>query len=872
MAIQRTHQNSFSRGEIDETVIGRTDLDAFEQALKKARNVFTLNQGPVERRQGTLFRYDLGESTRIEPFIFNEDQEYIIAFQNTKLLVLSTNGTLLQTFTGCAWTTSTLFELSYTQQADSMIITHSTHIPKILKRTGATTFTLTDFAFRESTNQDQVYQPYFKFADDDITLDIDSTEASADDISAENILTGTTYVIKTVGTTDFVTEFGASANTIGVQFTSTADGTATSGTGTVDSYVLATTSAAYFDSSMVGTRIRYHGSEILIESYVSTTVIRGRLKKQVRIELDDDPLKSEEGSGTVIVLHPAHGFADGASITVEGAESILNEDGNGLAAGNINGTFTITVLDDDRYEYTAGASDTGGDSADGGGTNVRIIGHPPSKQWDEQVYSTYNGFPTTCKFHQQRLFFAGGAITDFIAGSKTSEFFNFDVGDAEDTDSIQISISSDQINEIRHLVSGRNLEIFTSTGEFYLKPQVGKPLTPTDLKIERQGNLGSIQKCMPRLFDGAAIFVQPNGKTVREFFYNTATEDYVSSVITYLSPQAVDSPNDSAILKSTGVRTEQFLLFVNNDGSIGAFTGHRNEKLAGWVIWQTDGKFISATGITSFLYVVTERTINGVTKYYLEQLSNSMFALPTDCSVSKTLSSSYQPHGAPKLNGAVTSAKQLVVDGFTNAPTTGETFTVNSIACTIQSVNATGVSGEYIIVVDVNVTASDNAVVEFTTSRVFTGLNSNPDLNGKVVHATSGSSETDDIRYYGSSTVTSGGVANFQLPASACDIGLNYTVEIETLPIDSRQAVRGLGSTYGYPRKIGKTVLELSKTYNIQVNGNDVLLNDNGLQMVGYTGKKDVHTLGYTQTPYISITQTVPVPMRIISITSEVYF
>ena len=48
------------------------------------------------------------------------------------------------------------------------------------------------------------------------------------------------------------------------------------------------------------------------------------------------------------------------------------------------------------------------------------------------------------------------------------------------------------------------------------------------------------------------------------------------------------------------MRTEQFLLFVNNDGSIGAFTGHRNEKLAGWVIWQTDGKFISATGITSF--------------------------------------------------------------------------------------------------------------------------------------------------------------------------------------------------------------------------------------------------------------------------------
>ena len=85
-------------------------------------------------------------------------------------------------------------------------------------------------------------------------------------------------------------------------------------------------------------------------------------------------------------------------------------------------------------------------------------------------------------------------------------------------------------------------------------------------------------------------------------------------------------------------------------------------------------------------------------------------------------------------------------------------------------------------------------------------------------------------------------------------------------------SIRGLGATYGLPRKIGKTVLELSKTYNLQVNGNDVLLNDDGLTMVGYTGKKDVHTLGYSQTPFVSITQTIPIPFRIVSITSEVYF
>ena len=87
MPIQRVHQNSFTRGEVDETFIGRTDLAPFKQALKKARNCFSINQGPIERRAGTMYRADLGAESRLEPFIFNTEQEYIFAFQHTKLLI-----------------------------------------------------------------------------------------------------------------------------------------------------------------------------------------------------------------------------------------------------------------------------------------------------------------------------------------------------------------------------------------------------------------------------------------------------------------------------------------------------------------------------------------------------------------------------------------------------------------------------------------------------------------------------------------------------------------------------------------------------------------------------------------------------------------
>jgi len=813
MPIQRVHQNSFTRGEVDETFISRTDLKPFQQALKKATNCFTINQGPIERRQGTMYRADLGAQSRLEPFIFNTEQEYVFAFQHTKLLIYNASGTLLQTITSMVWQTDQLFELNVTQQADTMIVTHEDFAPQVITRTGASTFTVAAFSFQNATNSEKVFQPYYKFADDAITLDIDNTAKGAS--------------------------------------------------------VTCTTSSAYWSNAYVGKRIRYHGAEILITGYTSTTVITGTLQARVRIELDEDPLKGEEGGGTITVLHPQHGFSTGASITVEGAESILNDDGNGLDHANINITATITVLDDDRYTYTAANSDTAEDSADGGGTNVRIIGHPPTKQWDEEVYNTINGFPHACRFHQQRLWFAGGAISDFIASSKTSEFYNFDVGDAEDTDSIQINISSDQINQILHLVSGKHLEIFTSTGEFYLKPAAGKPITPTDLQILKQSALGSQKKCMPRIFDGAAMFVQPNGKTIREYFYNTAAEEYTPIALTLLSPHAVNNPQDSGIIKKSGQRTEMFMVYANDNGKLGVFTADRQEKVAGWVIWETDGDYESVAGTTNYLYTAVKRTINGSTKYYLEQFALSAWDVPTDCTQSKIISNSYQPHGAPKLNGAHSSNYHIIVDGFTNAPSVGETFKISSTEYIIQSVTATGNSGEYIITVPTAISASDNTVVEFVTSKVFTGLTH---LAAKEVHATSGSTEDDQLAYYGKGTVTAGGVVSFDQPASACDIGLDYSINIETLPIDAATAVRGLGSTYGMPRKIGKTVLELFKTYNLQVNGNDVLLNDDGLGMVGFTGKKDVHTLGYSRTPFVTITQSVPIPFRIVAITSEVYY
>jgi hypothetical protein len=819
MARQRVHQASFLSGELDPKILSRVDLAAYGQGLKKARNVIPLNQGGIERRGGTLYRADLGQASRLETFIFNQSQEYIFAFQNTQLKIYSTNGTLLQTITGCAWTTSNLYELNYTQQGDTMIVVHEDFVPQIIQRTGATTFTKSAFSFKQSQNAVDTYQPYFKFADDSITLDINTTTAGAG--------------------------------------------------------VTCTTSSTYFTSSYVGMKLRYQGSELTVTGYTSPTVVTATLEKDIEIELDEDPFATQQGSGVVKVTHVQHGFSTGDSITISGAEDIFDDTGAGLEQGNLNGTFSITVVDDNHYEFTAAAGDTATESVDGGGVRVVISGHPPTTQWDEQVFSSVNGFPKTASFHEQRLFFGGvTALPDGIQASKVADFYNFDVGDAEDSDSVQIQIASDQINEIRHMVSSKVLEIFTNTGEFFLKPPVSKPITPTDIQIIRQSSLGTQLKGMPKRFDGATIFIQNNGKTVREYFYNSGTEDFSSNSISLLSSHLISSPTDNATITSLGDRTEQFYMIVNDDGTLAIFTSQRSEKIAGWMLWTTDGLIESVTSTSDTIYVAVKRTVNSIDYYNLEQFSSTSFDLPTDCSVTKTVSGSYQPHGTPLVNGAFTSVTTFIADGFTNPPSQGETFQFAGAGTifTIQSVTATANPNEYTITINANSTQLNNTALQFITSKVFSGLNATPNLIGKTVYGTSGSEEGGTINYYGDGVVDSNGVVTFDTPTSAIDIGLDYTITLHTLPIDA--TIQG-GQLTGHPRKIGKSVVELSSTYNLKINSNDVVivnptLNTSGLQ--SFTGKKEVYTLGYSLEPNLEIQQSAPLPLRILGITTEVYY
>ena len=93
-------------------------------------------------------------------------------------------------------------------------------------------------------------------------------------------------------------------------------------------------------------------------------------------------------------------------------------------------------------------------------------------QWSEGSFSTKNGFPRAVAFYEERLYFAGTtAQPQTIFGSVTGDFENHTPG-TEDDAAINVTIASDQVNVIKHMVPGRFLQIMTTSASYKIAQHV----------------------------------------------------------------------------------------------------------------------------------------------------------------------------------------------------------------------------------------------------------------------------------------------------------------------------------------------------------------------------------------------------------------
>jgi hypothetical protein len=117
---------------------GRYDLEDYQRSGKTVENWLVLPHGPIQRRPGFKFVYELpvsGDNTRLARFSFNTEQQYLLCFTNNALRIFRDN-VLVSTET-TTYPFSDLTDLRFTTAGDTMLIFHEDHPVKVLRRNGA---------------------------------------------------------------------------------------------------------------------------------------------------------------------------------------------------------------------------------------------------------------------------------------------------------------------------------------------------------------------------------------------------------------------------------------------------------------------------------------------------------------------------------------------------------------------------------------------------------------------------------------------------------------------------------------------------------------------------------------------------------------
>ncbi|MBC8337138.1 MAG: hypothetical protein H8E39_00465 [Alphaproteobacteria bacterium] len=244
-----------------------------------------------------------------------------------------------------------------------------------------------------------------------------------------------------------------------------------------------------------------------------------------------------------------------------------------------------------------------------------LLSTAATKDWEEQSFSSVRGWPLSINFHQDRMTIGGSRdLPNRLWLSKSSDLFNFDLGEGLDDEGIEFAILSDQVNAIRAIFSGRHLQVFTSGAEWMV---TGYPLTPGNVQLRRQTRIGSPtdRTVPPRDVDGATLFVPRNGPELREFLFADVEQAYQATDLATLARHLIDVPVDQDFDTS-----ERLFFMVMENGDLATLTIFRTEQVTAWSLQETSGAFQSVSFAGNTPYFLVSRS-NGV---FLESLEHGL--------------------------------------------------------------------------------------------------------------------------------------------------------------------------------------------------------------------------------------------------------
>jgi len=291
-----------------------------------------------------------------------------------------------------------------------------------------------------------------------------------------------------------------------------------------------------------------------------------------------------------------------------------------------------------------------------------------SGEWElelgwEDSWSVARGWPRSATFHEGRLYFGGSKQRqNTIWGSRVIDYFNFGLGTALDDEAVEATINTDQFNAITHIVSGNIIRVFTTGGEFIVSQAGADPITPATFLVRPQTRLGSKPGVPVEDLNGAALFVQRQGKSLNAFQYTDTTASYGAQALSVLSSHLMKDPVDLAARRATSTDETDTIYLVNGqDGSMTVYSILASQAVVAASEFITSGEFLAVGVELDDVYTIVKRTINAATKYYMEKFDRDTF-----------VDSALTGGAASSVNVAHLQAKevQIIRDGFVESAQT----------------------------------------------------------------------------------------------------------------------------------------------------------------------------------------------------------
>jgi len=236
-----------------------------------------------------------------------------------------------------------------------------------------------------------------------------------------------------------------------------------------------------------------------------------------------------------------------------------------------------------------------------------------------------NNNPACVNYFQQRKVYAclKNSPQQLVA-SQTSTNNNFNISrPLSASDSINITLSEREVNEIRHILALNDLIILTSGGEWKLNGSDGAFTASSSLVASPQSFYGCSH--VPPIVSGNMIlFVQSGGSVVRDLGYTYVSDSYDGEELSIFANHLFEGKQvvDMAYSKEP----YRILWCVMSDGTVNALTYNKKQEVSGWHKHETKGKVESISvvreGNEDVVYFVVKRTINGQTKRFIERMAS----------------------------------------------------------------------------------------------------------------------------------------------------------------------------------------------------------------------------------------------------------